>query len=144
MALVDREFIPFFRNYESLQLPAVIAAVPFIFHRSQTLKADRLIGELSYPLYMFHWGAVELSKFFLGVLSVWWTQCAALPMSVVTVVWIESPLGRRRTARRSSISLETKYMTEVHQKNIPIALGTHGRLVARSDAGNGSAVLAGA
>jgi peptidoglycan/LPS O-acetylase OafA/YrhL len=48
---------------------ALACALPFLFKMTSRRKADRLIGELSYPFYIFHGFALTLAGF---VTRQWW------------------------------------------------------------------------
>jgi peptidoglycan/LPS O-acetylase OafA/YrhL len=54
----------------TLTYPLLLACVlPFMFRVTSGLKADRLIGELSYPFYIFHLFAITLAA---QAVSEWW------------------------------------------------------------------------
>jgi peptidoglycan/LPS O-acetylase OafA/YrhL len=54
----------------TLAYPLALACVlPFMFRMTSGLKADRLVGELSYPFYIFHLFAITLAR---GVTQHWW------------------------------------------------------------------------
>jgi peptidoglycan/LPS O-acetylase OafA/YrhL len=62
------------KHLATLAYPAALAcALPFMFRMTSGLKADRLIGELSYPFYIFHMFALVLSA---GVVRHWlhWSE----------------------------------------------------------------------
>jgi peptidoglycan/LPS O-acetylase OafA/YrhL len=55
----------------TLVYPMAIACIlPFMFRMTSELRADRLIGDLSYPFYIFHLFALTLSA---HVTQLWWS-----------------------------------------------------------------------
>ena len=77
----------------TLAYPIALAfALPFMFRMTSGLKADRLIGELSYPFYIFHLLALSLA----GYLTPRWWQGSAN-----SVAWV----GLALTLALSAIAL---------------------------------------
>jgi peptidoglycan/LPS O-acetylase OafA/YrhL len=56
---------------------AFAAALPFLFFLSRHSHIDRVVGDVSYPLYVSHWNAIAATLFFLG---------AAVPEPYVPIV----------------------------------------------------------
>lgn len=84
----------------TLVYPVVLAcALPFVFKTTSQLKADRLIGELSYPFYIFHWFALTLATF-AG--RHWWRG------STGSIVWIG--LGLTLVLSAVGLALEFRFI----------------------------------
>ncbi|THD77660.1 MAG: acyltransferase [Phenylobacterium sp.] len=99
LALMGREFVPLFRNYSWMHYVVAFGALPFIFSQFKRLAWDRWIGELSYPVYILHFAAINAAIRFFGGPSLWWTLAMTLPASVAVVLWFEGPIDRWRARR---------------------------------------------
>jgi peptidoglycan/LPS O-acetylase OafA/YrhL len=75
---------------------ALAFILPFIFRMTSNLKIDRLVGELSYPFYIFHVFAIAVASFIVKH----WLQC---PES--SVAWIG--LGLTLVLSVNALTLET-------------------------------------
>jgi peptidoglycan/LPS O-acetylase OafA/YrhL len=77
----------------TLVYPIALACIlPFLFGTTSGLKTDRLIGELSYPFYIFHYFLLGCARFIAGHLlhtseySVAWIGLSVtLPLSVIAL-----------------------------------------------------------
>ncbi len=84
----------------TLAYPVALAcALPFVFRVTSELKADRLIGELSYPFYIFHWFALALATF---ATQHWWRG------SVASTAWIG--LGLTLVLSAFGLALELRFI----------------------------------
>jgi peptidoglycan/LPS O-acetylase OafA/YrhL len=97
--LAGREFVPFFRNYQWLHFPIALFGLPFIFSQSQRLKWDRLTGELSYPVYLFHVAIIEALGHAFGRATTLAALAVTLLLSASVVLWVDEPLARWRAHR---------------------------------------------
>lgn len=94
-----REFIPLFRNYSWMHYTAAVIAIPFIFDRFKAVKWDRWVGELSYPVYILHSGALTLTTALFGKATPGWVLLLVVPTAIAGTLWVEAPLERWRAAR---------------------------------------------
>ena len=89
----------------SLNLPILqdhlffyILAVPFLFAMTKDSKIDRFIGELSYAVYLFHWGLLRVVQ---PQMHPAWGPTAMIGLStlmaVVVHVGVEIPVNRLRS-----------------------------------------------
>ncbi len=89
----------------SVLLVSVAAALPLIFHHSKNSKLDRLVGDLSYPLYISHWLALEVLTYNFGTPSslqaalLYFGACVAA--AVALCVAIDVPMQSLRARIRS-------------------------------------------
>jgi len=77
-------------------------SMPALFLMSRNSAVDRLVGELSYPVYITHMivlsiaGAVgKKAGIEIGGLTLF---LLTLPLSLILVLWVEAPIARYRTA----------------------------------------------
>ncbi len=81
----------------------VAAAAPYLFRAFAALPADRLIGDLSYPVYLVHLLVIRLIE---PVMATRWIAPAALVLSLAVaytlVRWIDRPLAAFRHRRFAS------------------------------------------
>jgi len=85
-----------------LAFPMVIAA----FSWTKDNKVDRLLGELSYPLYVVHYGFVSALihtniELPYGISSYWATIIISSLCAVILVFCVQAPVDRWRTKRFS-------------------------------------------
>jgi len=86
---------------------AFTLALPFIFNVTRENKWDRLIGELSYPLYMIHWFMLTVCKALFslpkihlqGVPLLVVTVSSCVIASILIVLVIELPMEKWRASR---------------------------------------------
>jgi peptidoglycan/LPS O-acetylase OafA/YrhL len=87
-----------------LILSATILALPFAYYFSKQTINDRLLGELSFPLYLCHFLIIDLSQKYLApaFLSVQqigiFVLASALIVSALIVFFIEHPIDKLRHA----------------------------------------------
>lgn len=86
----------------------LIVAIPFVFHLTRNNAADRLLGALSYPLYISHTFVINL-LYFLGhsksKLLILEILVLTLFLSVVILLFIENPVNRFRQKRIKQTTL---------------------------------------
>lgn len=94
--------VPFVR----LTYPVALACfLPFLFRVTSGLKADRLVGELSYPFYVFHWFSLTLggdlvrhwmhiSKDSVAWTGLWLTLALSIVTLALEIHFIEPWRGR--------------------------------------------------
>jgi peptidoglycan/LPS O-acetylase OafA/YrhL len=58
--------LPNAHNFDVALIPLCAAMVPLLFAFTQNNRMDRLIGELSYPFYLFHWNVIVLTSAVMG------------------------------------------------------------------------------
>lgn len=98
--LIAREFLPLFRNYSWMHYSVAAVAIPFLFEATRNSRLDRWVGDLSYPTYLLHLAAMEVTTAMLGdyrhpvvVLAI------TLPAALAMMVLLERPLDRWRAMR---------------------------------------------
>lgn len=98
-AIVFRQYIPFYRNYDWMLYLLFGSTLPCLFQASKDWRLDRWIGNLSYPLYLVHASILLILKIAYGVdaglVAVLFSTLAAL----VLMVAIEQPLEKFRQLR---------------------------------------------
>jgi peptidoglycan/LPS O-acetylase OafA/YrhL len=104
-AIVLRQFVPFYRNYDWLLYILFGVTLPFLFQASKNWRWDRWIGNLSYPVYLVHASVLLLLKVGYGIdrglVAVSCSTFAALLLLVV----VEQPLEKLRQRRTKTISV---------------------------------------
>jgi peptidoglycan/LPS O-acetylase OafA/YrhL len=96
---------PDHRALNSFCLAAVLFfLVPGAFQLSRNWKADRLIGEFSYPIYLWHIGL----QYFVEPANRLWGGGLLLLLSILAsvplVFWVEMPMERWRSSRLGKAS----------------------------------------
>ncbi len=79
---------------------ATVIALPFLFYHTRSVKWDRRIGELSYPIYISHWLVIMLMRYFFS--QAWipaMSLVGTLALSVLITVFINNPIERYRQKR---------------------------------------------
>ena len=98
-AIVFRQYIPFYRNYDWLLYILFGSALPLLFQASKDWRVDRWIGNLSYPIYLVHASVLLLLKVRYGIdtglAALFYTTIAAL----VLLLTVEQPLEKFRQRR---------------------------------------------
>ena len=103
-AIVFRQFVPFYRNYDWLLYILFGVTLPFLFQASKKWRLDRWIGNLSYPIYLIHASVLLLLKVGSGIdRGLAAVSCSTLA-ALFLLVTIEQPLEKLRQ-RRSVESL---------------------------------------
>jgi peptidoglycan/LPS O-acetylase OafA/YrhL len=101
--LYDRSYNLFFSGTKLLYLIYVLLAVPLIFRLTSSWSADRLLGELSYPFYLCHFGIVQGLNHASQRLGVPVRAAIAIVLSCgvayLSVVVLDHPLDRFRQSR---------------------------------------------
>lgn len=78
---------------------ALAGATPFVFNAFKTVRWDRWIGELSYPLYLCHLFVIAVALTVAGEQAVPVAIAGSLAMAVLLVLLVEQPVDRWRQAR---------------------------------------------
>lgn len=107
-------------NIPSWQLILICLAIPLLFKISKESKIDRFIGELSYPVYIFHFAIlIAIEKvvaiypwLFEYVQKGFWVAGIAIIASILTVKFVEN---RVNSYRGSALSMTQK---EINNKSI--------------------------
>lgn len=94
-----REFIPGFRNYPGASYVALTIALPFIFEAFRKIAWDRWIGNLSYPVYLFHSAVIVVAHNHFHTADFLPIIAATLLISGVVNLGVEEPLERYRQRR---------------------------------------------
>lgn len=115
--LVFREFIPFFRNYSALIALVAALGVPFVFALSKSSAWDRALGNLSYPVYLFHAAVLALGENFLHTNASWVVIAITLAIALAVSRLVEEPLERYR-ARRAARSREAPALSPIPSPRI--------------------------
>lgn len=85
-----------------LFLAGLAVGLPYLFHLTRNMKSDRMVGELSYPLYLCHGLAIALLSALTGLTGSAFclaTLAASVVVAVVAVRLIELPVDRLRQMR---------------------------------------------
>ncbi len=83
-------------------LVVIPAGLPYLFHMTRHISADRLIGNLSYPLYLCHGLVVVILTDISSLVGTAFSSVAlfvSIFVAAVTVIFIEAPVERVRQAR---------------------------------------------
>jgi peptidoglycan/LPS O-acetylase OafA/YrhL len=91
-------------NIPSWQLILISLAMPLLFRISKESKIDRFIGELSYPVFMFHFAILiafdKISSEHPGLLDYFpkgiWVAVIAILVSIITVIFVENRVNSYR------------------------------------------------
>jgi peptidoglycan/LPS O-acetylase OafA/YrhL len=102
--LAFREFIPFFRNYSALIALVAALGVPFVFAWSKSSAWDRALGNLSYPVYLFHAAVLAFAANFLHTEASWVVIAITLAIALAVSRLVEEPLERYRARRAAARS----------------------------------------
>ena len=101
--LFARGLIPGFRNYPWMHCTILFFGLPFIFQATQktALNYDTAFGNLSYSIYVFHWPMIALLKS-SGYISYFSVALGTLLLSIMAVVFVETPIDQWRRQRVAS------------------------------------------
>jgi peptidoglycan/LPS O-acetylase OafA/YrhL len=96
------QFIPgeasFTKDYATYLMTVI--ALPFLFYYTKSIKWDRRVGELSYPIYISHWLVIVVMRYFF---SPGWMPAMSivgtLALSVLITVFFNNPIERYRQKR---------------------------------------------
>ena len=107
-AIVFRQYIPFYRNYDWMLYALFGSALPFLFQASKDWRLDRWIGNLSYPIYLVHASVLLMLKIGWGVDAGLITVLCSTIAALILLLAVEQPLEkfrqRRTMERRPSTS----------------------------------------
>ena len=98
-AIVFRQYIPFYRNYDWILYVLFGSALPFLFQASKDWRLDRWIGNLSYPIYLVHASVLLMLKIGYGVDAGLVTVLCSTLAALVLMVAVEQPLEKVRQRR---------------------------------------------
>lgn len=81
----------------------LVASIPTLFRWTKDWKADRYVGDLSYPLYVCHCLVIWIAGVVCGSLTTWSGRVLAIVGTVLFAValqkWVDVPVDRFRHAR---------------------------------------------
>jgi peptidoglycan/LPS O-acetylase OafA/YrhL len=97
--LFGREFIPGFRNYSWMHYSVAGCGIAFIFQATKSIKVDRWIGNLSYPVYLLHAAAIIVARNYFHSDSGAFVLLMTLAFALAVNVFLEEPLERVRQRR---------------------------------------------
>jgi peptidoglycan/LPS O-acetylase OafA/YrhL len=106
----DKVFTPIL-SWWWVALMAMMA--PSVFLATKDLKYDRLIGELSYPVYMFHYPIMKVFEFYkfqdswIGLGNI--TAIVSIVIGVVVYVAIDKPIDKWRHSKFSTAKINHTY-----------------------------------
>lgn len=106
-AIVLRQYIPFYRNYDWRLYLLFGATLPFLFQASKDWRLDRWIGNLSYPIYLIHASVLLFLDIGFGIHGGLITVILTTIVALVLLVSVEQPVERFRQ-RRASRTLAVK------------------------------------
>jgi peptidoglycan/LPS O-acetylase OafA/YrhL len=98
-AVVFRQYIPFYRNYDWILYFLFSATLPFLFQASKQWRLDRWIGNLSYPVYLIHASVLLLLKIGYGIDGGLITIACSTIAALVLLVAVEQPMEKLRQRR---------------------------------------------
>lgn len=98
-----RQYIPFYRNYGWMMYVLMVASLPLVFTVTKNLKIDRCIGDLSYPIYIFHAPIILILGTQKNPPSGGYTLLATLFISILIVKFVDAPLEKWRQMRVRSV-----------------------------------------
>lgn len=98
-AIVFRQYIPFYRNYDWILYLLFGAALPCLFQASKEWWLDRWIGNLSYPIYLIHASVLLFLKIGYGIDGGLITTVCSIVAALVLLVAVEQPFERFRQQR---------------------------------------------
>ncbi|HEY0283344.1 MAG TPA: acyltransferase [Rhizomicrobium sp.] len=99
--LMLREFIPGYRNHPWMIYTVAVFSLPFVFQAFKNIRWDRWVGNMSYPVYLFHTVIIAAVYDFLGSHSTPLIIGLTLAVSIVVNFFVEEPLERFRQRRAS-------------------------------------------
>jgi peptidoglycan/LPS O-acetylase OafA/YrhL len=91
--------LSFYRNYPVLICAVAAISIPFIFELTKSIKWDRWIGNLSYPVYIIHSAVIMLCANYLHNKSSWIVALLTLVIAILMNLLLEEPLEKLRAAR---------------------------------------------
>lgn len=97
--LMLREFIPGFRNYAVLIYAVAIFSLPFVFQAFKNITWDRWVGNMSYPVYLFHTAVIAAIRDFTSSHSTFLIIVLTLAVAFVVNYFVEEPLESYRQRR---------------------------------------------
>ena len=98
-AIVFRQYIPFYRNYDWLLYVLFGSTLPLLFQASKDWRVDRWIGNLSYPIYLVHASVLLMLKVGYGIESGLIAVLCATVAAFVLLVVVEQPFEKIRQRR---------------------------------------------
>jgi len=98
-ALALREFIPFYRNYPGFHYTVAAIAIPLVFEVFESIRWDRWVGNLSYPVYIFHAAAIAFCADYLYSKNTFLVVLVTMAISILVTFALETPLERLRARR---------------------------------------------
>lgn len=91
------QFIPFNTNKMIIYYVIFFLSIPFLFHFTKDNKFDRLLGEISYPLYLCHFLIIDIfaqiikvDHQYLGLYSL----IFSLPVAILSYYLIQKPIQK--------------------------------------------------
>jgi peptidoglycan/LPS O-acetylase OafA/YrhL len=113
VASVLAYFHPVVVNHPNTFWQGLFLAMPFLFVVNKAWKLDRVLGDLSYPIYLIHWPVNTLLLDHLASGSSQWRglSCLAITaaLSVLLVLLVEKPLDFIRQRRiRAHVTATSK------------------------------------
>ena len=97
--LMLREFIPGFRNHAGLIYTVAVFSLPFVFQAFKNITWDRWVGNMSYPVYLFHTAVIAAIRDFTRSHSTFLIVVLTLALAFVVNYFVEEPLERYRQRR---------------------------------------------
>lgn len=104
LALICKKYDGFFaveaRGDRLVQMPlyaTLAVAIPFVFAATKDWKWDKLLGELSYPIYLCHIFVFAIAKQIHG--NRWFILASILILSLTALLALEKPLEKMRARR---------------------------------------------
>lgn len=76
----------------------VAIIIPFVFHATKDFRFDRHLGDLSYPMYLFHAPVISLLVMWFAPTGLT-VLITTFILSALSVVFIENPVDRWRQSR---------------------------------------------
>jgi peptidoglycan/LPS O-acetylase OafA/YrhL len=103
---------------------AVFAAIPILFRQTRAFNADRLIGELSYPVYISHiliiW-LVGQGNYHTGKAGFLLVSALTIALSYALYRWIDVPIDTYRHRKLSPLLVEGKHQAPSGIHTAPVS-----------------------
>jgi peptidoglycan/LPS O-acetylase OafA/YrhL len=79
---------------------ASLVSIPFIFILTKRMRLDRMVAELSYPIYITHWTFMYLVRYHFGSKHLFLTTISATLLFSILYIWlVTNPLEHYRQKR---------------------------------------------
>jgi peptidoglycan/LPS O-acetylase OafA/YrhL len=86
---------------------ASLVAIPFVFILTKRMRFDRMVAEMSYPIYITHWTFMYVVRYHFGSNHLFLTTISATVLFSVLYIWlVTNPLEHFRQKRTVTARLQ--------------------------------------